>query len=130
MVRKRASEIFAAVDPHLKVIDAGTRHGRRGKKAKKLTEVAGPAPEPYKPLPLTKEQWEAARGIICPICGEETYQLFPYGFTGTRKACKKCIEKRAAILQRRAIAFKDKEAFERRRKILEARAATFARRRR
>jgi hypothetical protein len=101
VARRKASEIFAGVDPHLKVIDA-TRYRRRGKKAKKLTEVAGPAPEPYRPLPVTEEQWEEAQGITCPICGEETYQLFPYGFGGKRKACKKCIERRTKLLEYRA----------------------------
>jgi len=54
--KKRASEIFGEVDPHLTVID-GTRRRHRS-------------------LPLTHSDWERAKGIICQVCGRETLQSF------------------------------------------------------
>lgn len=53
--KKRASEIFGAVDPHLTVIDGGTRRRHRSK-------------------PLTRNDWERARGVTCQVCGRETLQ--------------------------------------------------------
>lgn len=53
--RKRASEIFAEVDPNLKVIDGGTR--RR-----------------HSSTPLTKREWDKAKGVTCQGCGRETLQ--------------------------------------------------------
>ena len=102
MRKKRASEIFGQVDPSLTVISGGA--GRRGgkKKAKKLSEIAAPPVEPYNPKPLTEDDWSQGKGEICPICGEEVMQLLPYGFTGTRKACAGCIERRRKLLEYRA----------------------------
>lgn len=54
--RKRASEIFGAVDPHLIVIDGGTRCRHRSK-------------------PLTQTDWDRAKGVICQGCGSETLQI-------------------------------------------------------
>jgi len=55
MVRKKASEIFAVVDPHLKVIDAGThRH-----KKKELSD------------------WEKLDGSKCPKCGKDALRFRP-----------------------------------------------------
>lgn len=51
--KKRASEIFGAVDPHLRVIDGGTRHRSK---------------------PLTEMDWHRAKGVICQECGRETLQ--------------------------------------------------------
>jgi len=56
MKRKKASEIFGAVDPHLKVIDGGTRRRHRT-------------------TPLTQMDWDRARGVICQECGRETLQI-------------------------------------------------------
>lgn len=66
--RKRASEIFGAVDPHLRVIDGGTRHRHQSK-------------------PLTKRDWERARGINCKICGQESFRL-------KNGICMRCLEKK------------------------------------
>lgn len=126
MKKKKASEIFGPVDSELTVID----RGRRGKKrAKTLAEAAAPSPGPYKPQPITEEQWERAQGVICPLCGKEVMQLLPYGYLGLRKACKECIGKREKLLDRRAAILGDKERAERKRKILEYKARIFARRR-
>lgn len=54
MKRKRASEIFAQVDPKLKVIDGGTRHHK------------------YKFHQIREEDWNNASGVICPSCQRET----------------------------------------------------------
>lgn len=98
MRRKKASEIFAPVDPGLTVID----RGRRGKKkAKTIAEASAPSPGPYKPQPVTEEDWEKSEGVACPICGEKTLQLFPYGFLNNRKACKKCIDRRINLINNR-----------------------------
>ena len=53
MERKRASEIFRLVDPHLRVIDGGTHRKRR----------------------LTKVDWNKAGGVVCPACGKETFRM-------------------------------------------------------
>lgn len=65
MRRKKASEIFAAVDPHLKVIDGGRR---RKRKKRELTE------------------WEKAGGVFCPACREETVRIL-------RGVCPSCFKK-------------------------------------
>jgi len=62
MRRKRASEIFATVDPHLTVIDGGRR--------RKKPEVSA-----YRPEPMTDEQWDKAGGVTCNGCGRETLRL-------------------------------------------------------
>ena len=54
--RKRASEIFGEVDPHLTVIDGGTRRRHHSK-------------------PLNQTNWDRAKGVICPGCGRETLQV-------------------------------------------------------
>ena len=53
--KKKASELFATVDPHLIVIDGGIRHKHR----------------------TNKEAWESSGGAICPRCGEETVRFRP-----------------------------------------------------
>ena len=55
---KKASEIFAPVDPNLKVIDGGTRHKRW-------------------PKPLTQRDWEKSGGVRCPRCHKETVRFRP-----------------------------------------------------
>ena len=55
MKRKKASEIFAAVDPHLKVIDGGT-HRRHKKK---------------------ESDWEKLNGAKCPRCGQDALRFRP-----------------------------------------------------
>jgi len=54
MQRKRASEIFASADPHLRVIDGGTYHRR-----------------------LNEADWIKAGGAICPRCGWEAVRFRP-----------------------------------------------------
>jgi len=63
MKRKKASEIFAAVDPHLKVIDGGT-HRRHKKK---------------------ESDWEKLNGAKCPQCGKDVLQFDPH-----RGVCISC----------------------------------------
>jgi len=65
--RKRASEIFGEVDPHLRVIDGGTRRRHRS-------------------LPLIQMEWERARGVNCKICGQESFRL-------KDGVCIHCLEK-------------------------------------
>jgi predicted amidophosphoribosyltransferase len=62
---KRASEIFGSVDPHLKVIDGGTRRTQRSK----------------------QEDWEASGGAICPRCKNETVRFRPQD-----GVCRECAE--------------------------------------
>ncbi len=98
MRKKKASEIFGPVDPGLTVIEKG----RRGKKkAKTLAEAAAPSPGPYKPQPITEEEWEKA-AATCPKCGNPTTRLLTYGFTDHRKACPACIASRIKVLEHRA----------------------------
>ena len=56
MMKRRASEIFAAVDPNLTVIDGGTRRRHR-----------------YKPL--TETDWDRAEGVLCQKCARDTLQV-------------------------------------------------------
>ena len=64
----RASEIFGAVDPHLKVIDGGVRR--------------------HSTKPTNNDDWEKSRGDICPRCHKEALRFRPsYGF------CVECGEK-------------------------------------
>ena len=54
---KRASEIFKEVDPHLNVIDRGSRRtGRKG----------------------TSEQWRRSGGAFCLRCGQEAVRFNSY----------------------------------------------------
>ena len=53
MKKKRASEIFRLVDPHLRVIDGGTHRKRR------LNEV----------------DWDKLGGVTCPSCNRETVRI-------------------------------------------------------
>ena len=56
MKRKRASELFANVDPQLHVIDGGQhRTGRKGK----------------------LKEWERTGGALCPQCGKEAVRFRP-----------------------------------------------------
>ena len=67
MRRKRASEIFGEVDPHLKVINGGTHWKSR----------------------LTKTDWDKAGGLVCPECGRETVRMID-------GLCPECHKKKAA----------------------------------
>lgn len=58
--RKRASEIFGPVDPNLKVIDGGTHRWHRRQ---------------HRPEPLSQEEWDRVRGVLCPRCNNETLRL-------------------------------------------------------
>jgi len=51
---------------------------------------------------MTEEDWNNCGDIICPICGQETLQLLPYGFAGKRKACPERIDRREKLLEYRA----------------------------
>lgn len=102
MARRRTiSEIFAEVSPETTVIPGGRRYGKGKKKEEKPTEVTAPPAPSYTLKVMTEEDYEKAVGDPCPICGENTMQLFPYGFLGNRKACKKCIERRTYLLENR-----------------------------
>lgn len=60
MIKRRASEVFREVDPDLKIINGGiqrTTHPRR-----------------KKPV-MTEADWDAAGGLECPNCHNETVQL-------------------------------------------------------
>lgn len=98
MKKKKASEIFGPVDSELTVIE---RRRKGKKKAKTLAEAAAPSPGPYKPQPITEEEWEKA-SVICPKCGQPTTRLVPYGFSGKRKVCPACIASRVKVLENRA----------------------------
>jgi len=102
MKKKTATEIFGPVDPNLTVISG--RRGRRSddKRARKLSEVTEPEPGGYNPRPMTEENWRDSEGVDCPVCGQKTLQLFPYGFTRQRKACRDCIDKRIKLLEYKA----------------------------
>jgi len=102
MKKKTATEIFRPVDPNLTVISS--RRGRRGdnKRAKKLSEVTEPELGGYNPQPMTEEDWRKSGGVECPICGQKTLRLFPYGFTRQRQACRECIDRRINLLEYKA----------------------------
>lgn len=74
MIKKKASEIFAEVDPHLRVIDGGVR--KHGSVAQRLE------PSPHKrevvgSNPARPTDWEAAGGATCPRCGGEALWFRP-----------------------------------------------------
>lgn len=75
---------------------------RRGKKVAKIGERPKAELPYYKPHKMTEEEWEAAGGVICPVCRKETTRLIPYGFTRKRKACPKCVERRVKLLDTKA----------------------------
>lgn len=97
--RKSAAELLREVSPGLTVIEARPYPHRRGKKGVKLEEQPKPEVPQYVPHKATEEEWEAAGGVICPICRQPTTRLLPYGFTGKRKACPACIERRIKLLE-------------------------------
>jgi len=99
--RRTISEIFAEVSPETTVIPGGKRYGKGKKKAEKPSEVVSPPGVPYTQKVMTGDDYEKAEGDPCPICGNKTMQLFPYGFLGNRKACKNCIERRTYLLENR-----------------------------
>jgi hypothetical protein len=89
--RKKASEIFAQVDPELKVIDGGRR-----KSSIKSPKVA---------LSSDADDWEKLEGAKCPECGQDRLRFRPYlgvcefcAQTMDEKAEKEA-EKRAKILK-------------------------------
>jgi len=102
MKKKTAAEIFGPVDPNLTVISG--RRGSRGDKrrAKKLSEVTEQNQGSYNPQPMTEDNWRNSEGDNCPVCGQKTLQLFPYGFTRQRQACRECIDRRIALLEYKA----------------------------
>ena len=58
--RKRASEIFGPVDPHLKVIDGGSRRRR----TRRLS-------------PEAQADWDNLDGAKCPRCGKDAVRFRP-----------------------------------------------------
>lgn len=60
MQKKRASEIFAAVDPHLTVIDGGSRRRR----ARPLS-------------PKGQADWDNLDGAKCSRCGKDALRFRP-----------------------------------------------------
>lgn len=102
MKRKPVSEVLREVSPGLTVIEARAYPHRRGKRAVKLGEEPKPELPHYEPHKATEEEWEAAGGIICPICRKETTRLLPYGFSRKRKGCPECVERRVKLLDTKA----------------------------
>lgn len=99
--RKTISEILAEVSPETTVIPGGRHYGKGKKKVEKPVEVTGPPGVPYTPKVMTEADYEKSKGVPCPLCGENTMQLFPYGYLGNRKACKKCIDRRTNLIYNR-----------------------------
>lgn len=60
MTRKKASELFAAVDPDLKVIDGGNRR-RRSKEPSRKGQA----------------DWDKLGGAKCPRCGQDAFRFRP-----------------------------------------------------
>jgi len=102
MTRKSAAEVLREANPELTVIEARPYPHRRGKKAVKLEEQPKPELPQYVPHKATEEEWEAAGGVNCPVCGKPTTRLLPYGFSRKRKACPACIERRIKLLDTKA----------------------------
>jgi len=105
MGRKKLSELFAEVDPELKVINGGTYRRQCNKRLKRLDEKPATEDYRYEPCTSTNEDWEKA-AINCPVCGQPTARLLPYGFLHSRKACPDCLERRARLLKYKAQLFK------------------------
>lgn len=72
MKKKRASEIFRLVDPHLRVIDGGTHRKRH----------------------LTKVDWDKTNGVICPNCEQETLRM-------VEGICIQCYRDKVAVKEER-----------------------------
>jgi predicted amidophosphoribosyltransferase len=70
MRRKKASEIFGGVDPHLKVVDGGVRRSSRRRVS-------------------TEEEWAKSGGLFCPQCGDEVVRLID-------GICRQCFLKQEA----------------------------------
>ncbi len=102
MKRKSAAEILREVSPGLTVIPGGAYPHDPRKKAVKLGEQPKPELPYYEPHKATEEEWEKAGGIICPICRKSTLRLLSYGFTGKRKACPACVQRRINLLDTKA----------------------------
>ena len=110
MKRKSAAEILREASPGLTVIPGGTYpHTPRGK-AVKLAEQPKLELPHYEPHKATEEEWEAAGGVICPVCRKEVTRLLPYGYTRKRKACPDCIERRRRLLERKSRVISAKRA--------------------
>jgi len=104
MRRKKLSEIFAEVDPNLKVIDGVNYRHQRNKRLMRLDEKPATEVSHYEPCTSTNEDWEKA-AITCPVCGQPTTRLLPYGFLHNRKACPDCLERRVRLLEYKARLF-------------------------
>ena len=102
MKRKSTAQILREASPGLTVVEARHYPHRRGKKAVKLEEQPKPELPYYVPHKATEEEWEATGNVICPVCRQPTVRLLPYGFTGKRKACPACIERRIKLLDSKA----------------------------
>ena len=85
MPRERLAEVLRRVDPNLRIVEARPWPGKRQTR-------------------MSRADWEKA-AITCPVCRQPTARLLPYGFLGKRKACPKCIERRARLLEYEARIF-------------------------
>ena len=59
---------------------------------------------------MNEQDWGRAAGVICPICGNPTLRLLPYGFSGSRKACPNCISRRIKLIDYKARVLPNKRA--------------------
>jgi len=87
MPRKTTAQVFAEVDPNLRVIPGGKRNSKRRTRAKTSTKAPAQQPEPYTPRVMTNEDWEKAEGGNCTRCGQESFILFNHSLG---RVCKKC----------------------------------------
>ena len=104
MRRRKLSELFAEVDPELKVINGGSYRHRHNKRLIRLGEKPAIEGYRYEPHTSTNEDWEKG-AVTCPLCRQPTVRLLPYGFLGKRKVCPECIERRARLLEYKARIF-------------------------
>jgi len=99
MKRRSISKVLNEVDPELTVISGGKRNRRRRKKAVKLTEVSIIELPTYTPRRSNEDDWNNADGVDCPVCGNKTLRLVPYGMMGKRQACLECRERRRSLME-------------------------------
>jgi len=102
--RRKLSELFADVDPELKVINGGNYHHQHNRQTIRLDEKRATEAYHYEPCTSTNEDWEKA-AITCPLCRQPTTRLVPYGFLGKRNACPECVKRRTKLLEYKARIF-------------------------
>lgn len=104
MRRRKLSELFAEVDPELKVINESNYPRQHNRQAIRLDEKPATEAYHYQPRTSTDDDRERA-AITCPVCRQPTARLLPYGFLAKRKACPECIDRRARLLEYKARLF-------------------------